>query len=1259
MKTITSTDLKNWAFTRDSQQYLPSLLRRLIINHIGFDNIKYIVISGGDSIWKPGVDGKILTSVDSILGEKDKTYMVECGQSKDGVQKFKDDLAKRTKELNGVKQKNSVFVFVTTLRVEHPDQVLQKVKKSVPDSHLWADIKLFDADNIETWLDHDFATFAWLADLMGKPTNGLKDFNYHWKEWINSTEIPIDEDIILARSNNYQDEIDNFLRSESGVFHIKSASRKESLLFFMSAVQKSSFKEDKIDAIKSKIVTVQNVDTWNRLVEYKESKKLILVPLFGIPENLGYLVNDGFQIFIPMSENDGMGTEPNMVYIEPFNVDILYSVLETKLNSYEKTNRVIKKLGHSGSLLHLQRLLERKDVSHPAPIWATRDNWEFLLLAAMVGSWCGSNNQDRIFISKVFGKSYEEIEKKLSFHIKTEEAPIKRIGDKWEICFPELIIDYLGGYMTKEFFEKYLSETKVVLSKVNSKYNSTGINRLMVSYDYKTMENTYYSEQLVYGIARGYAAIANYENRFAYLSDVKAKIQRNIADVLSEKDWKLWATLNRVMPLLAEAGQEVFINIINNILDTQSQLIKDLYTKGENNGFLGECLYSGLLWGLEALAWFDTYFVQVTNILVKMDKLKTMDLRYGNSAFDSLNRIFCSWSSNTLVSLGKRRDCIMHLLKDNKYDDVMFRLLYSLLPTNRMITQPTNRPEFIELEDPGAPISSAVWQFNNFVFDCTLNLLDETKERWDKITRYITFMDLDWFNKFVTKISGINWDAVDNDFKKSVYQNLIYWMDFSKKFTEGDKWFVDEKSKKISKIIQIINLDNPIDKNIQLFSRRCVWDYKNMNDEKSPELQKAIQDIIDSNGIEGLIDFAKQIEAVEVFGQEVGLMGLELSDATELLNSPDKNNSSVARFLSIFFAVQVNIGGIDFIKATFKDSWSLDYKRLLICAVKGNEEFWKWLEGKDLEEYYWQNRFNVFPTTDTEYEFIVNKLKQYNNYMALITLFCMQLHQNKKYRVKTEDVIDALIKPINNNEETLNNMDQYHIQRLLEFLQKQPDTDDQTMFQLEIMYFDLFDEYHGLQPIYIYKKLRSDPAFFVEILSLMFLKTSDLENKTEQEQKWLKNAATIANKLDFRLEKSYIFSNKEEVETWIKQVTDLLDNLGDRELARLGVRKIGAMLANCPVDPNDGVWPVQYIRDVLEEICNQDIIAGINIAKHNALGFHYVDRANPGKYWEEKAIKCKEDARQLRFKYPKTSELLEILAKSFYRDAQYDKTDLI
>ena len=130
---------------------------------------------------------------------------------------------------------------------------------------------------------------------------------------------------------------------------------------------------------------------------------------------------------------------------------------------------------------------------------------------------------------------------------------------------------------------------------------------------------------------------------------------------------------------------------------------------------------------------------------------------------------------------------------------------------------------------------------------------------------------------------------------------------------------------------------------------------------------------------------------------------------------------------------------------------------MLICAVKGNEEFWKWLEGKDLEEYYWQNRFNVFPTTDTEYEFIVNKLKQYNNYMALITLFCMQLHQNKKYRVKTEDVIDALIKPINNNEETLNNMDQYHIQRLLEFLQKQPDTDDQTMFQLEIMYFDLFD----------------------------------------------------------------------------------------------------------------------------------------------------------------------------------------------------------
>jgi hypothetical protein len=113
MKLITSTDLQNWKNTRESQEKLPLLIRRLIINNIGFQNIQFIDIPGGDSIWKPGADGKIVPKVENILGNANKTYIIEFGQTEDAYLKFKEDFLKRTKELNNQKTE-TVFVFITT-----------------------------------------------------------------------------------------------------------------------------------------------------------------------------------------------------------------------------------------------------------------------------------------------------------------------------------------------------------------------------------------------------------------------------------------------------------------------------------------------------------------------------------------------------------------------------------------------------------------------------------------------------------------------------------------------------------------------------------------------------------------------------------------------------------------------------------------------------------------------------------------------------------------------------------------------------------------------------------------------------------------------------------------------------------------------------------------------------------------------------------------------------------------------------------------
>lgn len=1259
MKLITSTDLQNWAKTRESEQYLPLLLRRLIINKVGFENIQHITIPGGDSIWKPGVDGKILTRVDSLLGEKDKTYMVECGQCVEDKQKFENDLKKRTAQLEGVKQKNSVFVFITTNKIKDLNSTLNATKEKVEGSDLWADIKLYDADDIETWLDNDFATFAWLADIMGKQSNGLKDFDGFWRTWKASTEIPIDEDIILARTNTYQNEVYKFLNVGSGVFNIKSTSRTESVLFFMASILKAPFKEDVIDAIKSKIVIVQDADVWNRVVEDGEANKFILIPFFGIPENLGFLVDKGLQIFIPMGENDGKGTEPNTVYIEPFNNEILYSVLETKLGSYEKTNQIIKKLGHNGTLLHLQRLMERKDVSRPAPQWASKENSEILLLAAFVGSWSDQNAKDKEAISSIFGMDYTEVVKKLSFHIKTEEAPIKKIGDTWEVSSPDVIIDYLGGYLTEDSLLRYLNETKKILSEIDNRYNESGTKSLLGSYDFVSGTYTYYSKSLINGIASGYAAISNHEDKFVYLHGVKARIQNNIQLVLEGANWKLWATLNHVMSLLAEAAQEKYLELLENTINNTPSLITELYEKGEDIGFMGSCLYSGILWGLENLAWFESFFIRVVNILINMEQLRKANLRYGNSPFDTLNRIFCTWSPNTLVNLDKRRLCISNLLRTNKNPEVIFNLLYSLLPTDYMTCQPTHRPVFIELYDPERPSRIDIGKFNDFIYTEIIKMVGTDEDKWDKLIRYITYMNKDKFNVFMDTLESIDWspNAADK-FKKNIYQDLEQWVDSAQLWNDenAQKWGADEKISRVNEMLIKLTPTNPIDKNIRIFSRLSVWNYKEGSGAPSPRLQKAIQEIITSKGTAGLIEFAKQIEAVDVLGEEVALANISESDVIDLLNSADRMEPNVQRFLVALFAVIINIKGVSFVDEIFNDDWELEYKQPLICTVRGTEEYWNWLESKGLSEEYWKNVSNIWPNNDREYNIAISKLKEFKKYSELATLLVIQSH--KQVAVKTEDIIYSL-SGILKSSKMLNNMDWHHIEALFHILYKRSDVDEQVMFNLELSYFDLFDGFNGLEPLYVYKQLKASPELFIDVISLMFAKKEESKEKSEEEQPRLKNAIKIAQKMYFKLEKDYIFNDKSELHNWVKRAMELLDKLEDKELSSTGMRQIGAMLANCPTDPNDDIWPIGYVRELLEEVCNRDIIEGIVRGKYNSCGFHSVDRTNPGGYWEEKAIKFRADAASIRFQYPKTAEILDCLAKDFEINAKRAITDIM
>ncbi|WP_271629437.1 hypothetical protein [Caldicellulosiruptor sp. DIB 104C] len=110
MKWINSTDLKNWASRRDSEEYLPLVIRRLIRATV--NQIKSISFPAGDSIVYPGWDG--------ILESKEETEYIPRGLSlwELSTEKSIGEKAKRvyqTRKENPLipNPSEATFIFVT------------------------------------------------------------------------------------------------------------------------------------------------------------------------------------------------------------------------------------------------------------------------------------------------------------------------------------------------------------------------------------------------------------------------------------------------------------------------------------------------------------------------------------------------------------------------------------------------------------------------------------------------------------------------------------------------------------------------------------------------------------------------------------------------------------------------------------------------------------------------------------------------------------------------------------------------------------------------------------------------------------------------------------------------------------------------------------------------------------------------------------------------------------------------------------------
>jgi hypothetical protein len=284
MDLASATDLAQWAERRDAQAQLPQLVRRLIAATA--NGLSRLTIRAGEGIALPGWDG-IAEAAHPSAFVPGGLSVWEMGVG-DPAPKAAGDYRKRTAEPTGVDVASTTFVFVTPRRWPGKQEWVKQRKEE----GVWHDVLVYDADDLETWLESAPAVHAWISSALGKDPYEAESLETWWAAWSGATQPAIPPALLLSGRDRETEQLRGTLAREPGTTSVAADSQSEALAFIAAAVRA----QDGPSLIERALV-VRSPQAWRRLSV--SLSPLLLIPTFERPD-VAPAMQSGHHVVLPL-----------------------------------------------------------------------------------------------------------------------------------------------------------------------------------------------------------------------------------------------------------------------------------------------------------------------------------------------------------------------------------------------------------------------------------------------------------------------------------------------------------------------------------------------------------------------------------------------------------------------------------------------------------------------------------------------------------------------------------------------------------------------------------------------------------------------------------------------------------------------------------------------------------------------------------------------------------------------------------------------
>lgn len=728
----------------------------------------------------------------------------------------------------------------------------------------------------------------------------------------------------------------------------------------------------------------------------------------------------------------------------------------------------------NGNIYLLTRLLT--DTSD-RPEWASGDSGYYFRCLALVGGWSDTSDLDRAALSEIFGEPYETWVQRLYPLTKKEEPPVTLDGTSFRPISRYEAWQQLGPFLTDPDLRRFQEVAQKVLGEVSAELDLAKNERHLAAF--RTKEETY-SPALREGLAETLALLGGQGKALPCSPNLPASVPNHVVSSLLENaDWKRWASLSSLMPLLAEAAPTEFLNAVDEALaNLDTGPLKEVFGSYEGLPF-GRNYHCGLLWALEVLAWSPDYLSRVCVALARLARYP-LPQNAGNNALSTLRGIFLPWFPQTLASVDFRRAAVESVIQENP--DVGWRLLLSVLPENHQIgthnQKPAWRDWFPSEWSEGVTRSEMYRQIRNYA-ELAVHMamgdiakLSEIIARWDHLPREV-------FQQVLDSLESPQALERPPEERFALWEKLTDEINRHRKYADSDWAMPEEELQRLEKAANAIEPTDPAVIHQRLFNAydHDLFTTDNYEEERTRVAdmrERAVAEVLNKYGPQGIVEMAKAVKRPAELGGALGRIGSPELDVFLLPRFLDFSEQGPRELVMGYLWARYFATSIAWVKALDLGPWTPTQKGIFFSFLPFVADVWNLAEerlGAALSEYWSRIRPNPYQAQN---DILEGAHKALANQRPEIALDCLNAlrHTNKEF---PSSLATATIRQLLTDATAIERFDRHHLVELIKHLQTAADADGADLTWIEFQCLKLLDRFSGGSPVFLERRLATEP----------------------------------------------------------------------------------------------------------------------------------------------------------------------------------------